>query len=358
MLQIIGLLDLDYFYAQCEIIKNPELKNKPVVVVMQTVRENVGAVATCNYKARDLKIKSGMSLSLAKKLANDQTFFINADKDYYKKVSDTIFDILDKYSEKVEQVSIDEAYFDLTPQNSFEKAIDVCNKIKDQIFAETKITCSIGLSVNKLVAKMACVEKKPNGLTVVPQEKVDSFLKNKSILEISGIGPKSEKILNNLGVKTISQLKELNKNELILSFGQVKGEQIYNFARGQDDRIINPNREKKQISRLITLKKDTLDFNEIKESTDFLCERVFSESLNIKKNFKTISIILIDTKNNSVSKSISPLEEINSLEQLKEISSQLLGDVLKESLILFKRVGVRISNFGEDYGYQKKLFDF
>jgi len=187
---------------------------------------------------------------------------------------------------------------------------------------------------------------------------VESFLKNKNIREISGIGPKSEKKLNNLGVKTIGQLKELSKSDLIIAFGQLKGEQIYNFSRGQDTREINPNREKKQISRLITLKKDTLKFDEIIESIDFLCERVFNESLNIKKNFKTISIILIDVKNNAVSKSLTPLDEVNSLEKLKEVSAQLLRDVLKESMILFKRVGVRISNFDNDYGYQKKLFDF
>jgi len=102
MQQIIGLVDLDYFYAQCELVRNPQLKGKPVVIIMQTVRENVGAVATCNYEARALKIKSGMSLALAKKLANEETFFITADKDYYKEISDTIFDILDRYSEKVE----------------------------------------------------------------------------------------------------------------------------------------------------------------------------------------------------------------------------------------------------------------
>lgn len=357
-MNIIALIDLDYFYAQCEIVKNPNLLDKPVVVVMQTIRENVGAVATCNYEARNLKIRSGMSLSLAKKLANENTFFIKANKDYYNQVSQKIFNILDKYSEKVEQVSIDEAYFDLSNCNSFEKAVELCNKLKDEIYSQTSITCSVGISINKLIAKIASNEKKPNGLFFVKEDEVENFLSDKNITKLPGIGPKSQKILNKNGVNTISDLKLIQKKDLIDLFGKSRGLQFYEFSRGIDNRSIDSNREKKQISRLMTLEEDTIDFDKIKKSVDFLCERVFRESLISKKSFKTITIILIDIKNNSITRAITPQETILDLDNLKEVASSLLVEILKESIIKYKRVGIRLSNFSEDFGYQKKLFDF
>lgn len=351
-------MDFDYFYAQCEMIRNPLIANKPVVVIMQTIRENVGAVATCNYKARELKIRSGMSLALAKKLANDDTVFLKADKEHYQNISDKIFLILDKYSENVEQVSIDEAYFDLSKNNSFEKAKEVCQKLKDEIYSETQITCSIGISTNKLVAKIASKEKKPNGLFLVKDNEINDFLIKKSVKDLPGIGPKSEKLLNKNNIKTIFDLQKISKDNLIDLFGKAKGILLFEFARGIDNRVIDSNREKKQISRLITMKEDTLDFEIINKNIEFLCERVFRETISSKKKFRTVSLILIDIKNNNITKSVTLQNEISSSDELKEIQKELLNNILKESIIKFKRVGVRVSNFSKGFGYQKKLFDF
>lgn len=358
MRRIIGLIDLDYFFAQCEIIKNPALKGKPVVIVMQTVRESTGAVATCNYEARALKIRSGMSMSLAKKLANHETFYIKANKESYKEMSDKVFEILDKYSESIEQVSIDEAYFDLTKYRDFEKAKEECKKIKNRIFSETGLTCSIGVGPNKLIAKMSSEENKPNGLFLVEESEVEKYLDNKKVEKLHGLGPKSKKALNEIGVEKVSQLKEVSIKKLIELFGKSKGEQFYNFARGIDLREINTNREKKQISRLMTLKEDTLDFNEIRKTTDFLCERVYDEVKKEGKKFKTISVILINEKFDTITKSITPEVEINSKEELIENISSLLEQALNESISKIRRAGVRVSNFSENTGYQKRLFDF
>ncbi|MEI7961770.1 MAG: DNA polymerase IV, partial [archaeon] len=101
--RIIGLIDLDYFYAQCEQLRKPEIKGKPVVVVMPSIREGSGAIATCNYEARALKIKSGMPLSLAKKLANPETIFINVDKEYYLELSQKVFEIVDFFDRNTQE---------------------------------------------------------------------------------------------------------------------------------------------------------------------------------------------------------------------------------------------------------------
>lgn len=358
MQRIIALLDLDYFFAQCEILRKPDIKGKPVVIVIPTVRENSGAVATCNYEARNLKIRSAMPLSLAKKLANKETTFINADKDYYTQVSDTVFGIVDLYSEKVEQVSVDEAYFDLSSAQGFEKAIETVEKIKQRIRSETGLTCSIGLATNKLIAKMASEEKKPDGFFVVKESEVQNFIKQKQVGKLFGLGPKSEEALSKIGVKTISELQNVSKEELLKLFGNARGEQFFNFARGIDEREVTPNREKKQISRMITLSKDSSDFNEMKENVSFLCERVYAETIKLKKKFKTASIIIITPKFETITKSKTFVESINTLEELRAATEGLLQDYLSTALKSIRRLGVRVSNFEDAYGYQKKLFDF
>ncbi len=358
MQKIIGLLDLDYFFAQCEIVRNPSIRGKPIAIIVPTIRENTGAVATANYEARKLKIKSGMSLSLVKKIANKETIFINADKEYYKEMSQKVFEVLDFFCDKVEQVSIDEAYFDLTNPEGFEKAIDICKKIKDRIRAETGLTCSIGVSINKLLAKMASNEKKPDGFFVVEKKDVNSFLLKKKVKELHGVGPKSEKIIQNEGVLIVKELQSISEKKLVELFGEVRGKRFFDFARGKDDREINPNREKQQVSRMMTLKKDSLQFDEIKENLKFMSELVFSEVKKMKKKFKTVSLIIVNSHFEIITKSKSNTDPVLSSLELFEIESELLKSFLGQAIRPVRRIGVRVSNFDEDEGVQKKLFEF
>lgn len=355
---IVALLDIDYFYAQCEILRNPSLKGKPVVIVVPSLRENSGAIATCNYEARALKIRSGMPLQLAKKLANKETVFINADKPYYEEVSQKVFDIVDFFSDKVEQVSIDEAYFDLSNPSGFEKSKEVCLKIKERIKSETALTCSVGLSYNKLLAKMAASFKKPDGLLVVEKKDASNFLDKQKISSLFGVGPKSEEIFEKNGVKIIADIKKHSVGELIQWFGEAKGKQFYDFAFAIDKREIEPNREKQQLSRLMTIKNDTNNFDEAKQYVDFLSELVFKEATKLNKSFKTVSLIVVTPKYETITRSLTVEEKIVSLAQLQEKEYFLLKSFLNESFSSIRRLGVRVSNFGDDAGFQKKLFDY
>jgi len=356
MQKYVALLDLDYFYAQCEELRKPEIKGFPVVIVMPSIRENSGAIATANYPARELKIRSGMPLGLAKKLASKETIFINADKEYYKELSVKVFEIVDFFCDKVEQVSIDEAYLDLTSLLGFEKAEDTCIKIKEKIKNELSLTCSIGLGTNKLIAKLAASEKKPDGFFVV-SENVEKFLEKKKIRDLIGVGPKFEKIFKSVGINKIGDIKKHSKEELIELFGTFKGEEFYNFAFGIDERVVDPNREKQQVSRMITLKSDLRDLDGILEQIKLLCDLVFNDASKTHKKFKTASLVIINSNNDTVTKSKTKIE-INSLDKLIEIESALLLDFLNESISKVRRVGVRVSNFEEGKGTQKTLFDF
>jgi len=356
--KIIGLLDLDYFYAQCEELRNPLIAKKPVVIVMPSLRENSGAVATCNYNARALKIKSGMPLSLAKKLASMDTVFINADKPYYEEMSGKVFEIVDFFCEKVEQVSIDEAYFDLTNPSGYEKAEEICGKIKQRIKSEVGLTCSIGVGHNKLIAKMACSVKKPDGFFMVLESGAVEFLSKQKVSALHGVGPKSEEEFKKHGIVLVSDIKKFKKSDLILWFGEANGAKFYDFAFGVDQREVEPNREKQQLSRMMTIKQDSRDYDYIVQSVDFLTELLHKQILDLKKKFKTVSLIIVTERMETFTKSKTVLQPIESIGQLKEIEHALLSEYLNQTISKVRRVGVRVSNFDEEAGFQRKLFDY
>jgi len=358
MQKIVALIDLDYFYAQCEELRAPNLKGLPLVIVMPSIRENSGVVATCNYEARALKIRSGMPLSLAKQLANQHTTFINADKLHYEEIAQRVFEIVDFNCDKIEQVSIDEAYLDLTNPEGFDKAINICNKIKQTIFSELNLTCSIGISNSKFLAKMSSGIKKPGGFTIVKPEEVEHFLSKQRVSELPGTGPKAEEIFSRKHIHFVHDIKKHEIRELIEWFGDARGTQFYNFAFGIDEREVLPNREKQQLSRMITLEHNTNDFDSVWKSVDMLCDLVYREILKLNKKFRTVSLIIVNEKIETITRSKTRVERITSIEELRDIERVLLRDFLNESISNVRRVGVKVSNFDEDSGMQKKLFEF
>ncbi|MFA5931628.1 MAG: DNA polymerase IV [archaeon] len=358
MQKIIGLLDLDYFYAQAEILRNPQYRGKPVVIVMPSLRENSGAIATCNYEAREMKIKSGMPLSLAKKLASKDTIFINADKPYYEEVSQKIFEVVDFFCEKIEQVSIDEAYFDLTNPSDYEKAEEICKKIKQRIKSEVGLSCSIGLGPNKLVAKMAASAKKPDGFYVIKPVQVDDFLSKQKVSSLFGVGPKTEEEFKKHGINFVSDIKKFTKLDLVNWFGEANGSKLYDFAFGKDEREVEPNREKQQLSRMMTIKEDSREYDDIRQNVDFLSELLYKQITELKKRFKTVSLIIVTDRMETLTKSKTRVEPISSLDELKEIEHTLLHEYLSDTFSKVRRVGVKVSNFDEQSGFQRKLFEF
>src|SRR5674476_607943 len=169
--RVVMLADFDYFYAQCEELRNPTIKDKPVVVGVYSGRtEESGAVSTSNYIARKYGVKSGMPLFLAKrKLEGTESVFLPVDHEYYDEISDRIMRIFRSYATSLEQVSVDEAYLDVTEQveGSFEKARDYAQEIKADVKNQVGISFSVGVGPNKIVAKIACDSHKPDGLTIV-----------------------------------------------------------------------------------------------------------------------------------------------------------------------------------------------
>jgi len=190
--RIIMLVDLDYFFAQVEELRNPTLKGKPVVVGMYSGRTEIsGAVSTSNYLAREYGVKSGLPLFIAKKrLEGRDAVFLPVDYDYYQHISDKIMATLRLYSDAFEQVGIDEAYLDVTRKanQSYEEAQELVSEIKAAVKREVGVTFSVGIGPNKLIAKIASDMHKPDGVTIVKPGEVEVFLSTLSVDALLGVG--------------------------------------------------------------------------------------------------------------------------------------------------------------------------
>ncbi|MEM2906885.1 MAG: hypothetical protein QW739_02260, partial [Candidatus Odinarchaeota archaeon] len=184
-MRIILHVDLDYFFAQVEEREDPNLKGKPVVVCVYSDRGGgSGVVAAANYTARRYNVKAGLPIRIAeKRLTGLNAVFLPVRKEYYESVSDEVMNIVKKYGDVFEQASIDEAYLDATSMLNgfFDKSYGHAINLQSDVYLRTGLTCSIGVSYNKLLAKIAAGFRKPNGVTVVKPGESEEFLKTQGI---------------------------------------------------------------------------------------------------------------------------------------------------------------------------------
>ncbi|BAL81163.1 DNA polymerase IV [Caldisericum exile] len=265
MEKIIAHIDMDAFFASIEQVRRPWLKGKPIGVTNHPDGRSV--IATASYEARAYGIKSGMPVKEALKLFPD-LILVKGDANLYEKISDGIYEILIKYAPNVERFSIDEAFLDLTYKaKDYEEARTIGINIKKEIFERFSLPSTIGISYNKLVAKIASKEAKPNGLLVVRKEEADHFLKKLPVSKIPGVGKKIEEALKKkFNVETIEQLQKIELNELIKVF-HTYGVFIYNAAHGIDNSEVIAEFEKeeeKSVGNSTTLDFDTDDIEIIK----------------------------------------------------------------------------------------------
>ncbi len=253
---------MDYFFAQVEERENPQFKGKPVVVGADPKEgKGRGVVSTCNYEARKYGIRSGMAISRAYKLC-PEAVFLPVNMDFYEKVSSSIFEIVHKRAGKMEKVSLDEAYLDLTKRaRSYKKAEDIGKGIKKKIFEKEKLTCTVGIGKNKMMAKIACEEAKPNGIKAVKPAESLKFIGEMEVEKIPGIGPKTreemEKHLQRKRIK-IKDARKIRKEKLVDLFGK-RGEDFYYKLRGIDNSSVETKREAKTVGKEHTFQTDTRD---------------------------------------------------------------------------------------------------
>ncbi|CAK8054249.1 DNA polymerase IV [Eupransor demetentiae] len=291
-------VDLDAFYAQIEMRDNPNLKGKAVVIARDPLESHGhGVVATANYQARQFGIHSAMSAMEAKRLAPDAVF-VRPDFDKYRRISNQIHTIFHEFTPKIEPVALDEAYLDITDNPHSGAA--VAAEIRHRILKETKLTSSVGVSYNKLLAKLGSGYNKPNGVTVIDPQQAQAFMDALPIASFRGVGRRGQEKFAKLGVETGRQLRALTLDELRALFGKL-GDVLYWQARGVHFGQVAWQRQRQSVGKEATFDQPLHDMTAVNTHFRRLAEQVSAKmqsknfaarTLNVKirlDNYQTIT---------------------------------------------------------------------
>jgi len=345
-------LDLDAFFCSVEVLKNPKLSGKPIGVGEQP--DQRGVVAAASYLAREFGIHSAMPMSRAKRLCKE-LIILPPNFKSYKTYSMIVMKILEQETDLVEQISVDEAFIDVTSRISdWNEAVDIAKNLQNKLSVNIGLSSSIGVATNKMIAKIASDYDKPNGLTVVLPGEEKSFLAQLKPQKISGIGPKMAVKLSEMNVNTISELGKIPLNILVANFGKI-GTVMAQWAQGIDDRPVQVSREIKSISNERTFPKDISSKNELIMVLTQLCEKVTSRLIDKKLSAKRVFIKLryYDFDTHTTQRSLA--EPTDSLDTITEVAKELFiySWVDKKPIRL---LGVGVSNFNNEETSQVELF--
>lgn len=353
--RIILHVDMDSFFASVEIREKPDFIGKPVVVGANPKGgKGRGVVSTCSYEARKYGIHSGMPISRAYKLCPDAVY-LPVNYPVYVRVSGEVIGILKGYAEKFQQVSIDEAYLDVSSIGSFEAAKELALEIKKEMVEKEKLTCSIGVGPSKIVAKIASDFKKPDGLTVVEPSQVKEFLSPLSVRKIPGIGKKTEAELKIIGIEKIGQLADMDIQKLLYRFGKWSI-YLHNLANGIDESEVREEECCKSISREITFEEDTDDHQILNQTMEMLAEDVHKSLLSEDLLFRTLSIKVRYKGFITHTKAHTFDHFTDDLNKIKGTSKALLEKFFDDRK--FRLIGIRLSHLEKGRTRQKSMEEF
>ena len=329
-------IDMDAFFASVEIRDNPKLKGKPVIIGNDPRKTGGrGVVSTCSYEARSFGIHSAMSSKEAYERC-PQAVFIPGNYEKYTAVSQQIRAIFKRYTDKIEPMSIDEAYLDVTENKlGIKSAVKIARLIQQDIWQELHLTASAGVSYNKFLAKIASDYQKPCGLTVIMPDDAVSFLQQMDIAKFHGVGKKTVEILHQMGVFTGADLLEISEITLIDRFGRF-GFDLYRKARGIDNSPVKSNRIRKSIGKEKTYSKILNLDEDIKKELTVLSEKV---ALSLQRHEKTGKIVILKIRYAD----FSTLTKRKTLNQQTQDSEQIARNIIQlYETLSDKNKGVRL----------------
>lgn len=350
--RIIIHIDMDSFYASVEMHERPELRGKPVVIGADPKNgKGRGVVATCSYEARAYGIRSAMPISQAFVLC-PLAIFLRPDFPLYTRISSEIMTLLRSFCFRFEQVSIDEAFLDLSPVGSFSAAELLAGQIKAMIRTILGLSCSVGVAPSKVVAKIASDFKKPDGLTIVESGKVAAFLSQLSVRKIPGIGKKSELELHDLGIRSIGELAAYNVQRLGARFGR-GGTWLHDVALGIDESEVKERVETKSVSKETTFEMDTDDPQILFLTMNTLIEEVQRNIIGEDLRFKTITVKVRYEGFETRTKAKTLLHFTDSVSILRSNAQVLLRSLCGSTRI--RLIGLRVSSFEKSDANQMTL---
>lgn len=351
----VGLLDLDAFFASVEQLDHPEWRGKPVIVGGSAERR--GVVSTASYEARRYGVHSAMPSYQAKRLCPD-AIWTHGNFARYREMSDAVMARILDETPLVEQVSIDEAFFDVTPgRYSRESPIAICRRIQARV-AELGVTCSIGLGVNKTVAKIASERQKPRGITVVLPGTEGSFLAPLPVRSLSGIGDATGKKLDELGIRTLGDLARRDPDEMGRLFG-VAGPRMVERAAGRERsrvRAIDEPEEVKSVSNERTFAHDLTRADELRAAISHVSGLVGSRlrRKGLKGSQVTLKLKFDYQHSHTAQRQLDAATDDEHV--FGAVAQELLTSLWREGIPV-RLVGVAVSGFDGVVAQQLSLFD-
>lgn len=353
MKRIIFHIDMNSFFASCEVANDPTLRGKPVVISGKSRRR--GVITTATYEARKYGIHSGMPIAEAIRKHRD-VVILPVNFELYRTYSKAVMEILNRYCKTVEQASIDEAYLDMSAlAGDYAKAIAVAKKIQETIYTELAIGSSIGISYNRFLAKMASDMKKPMGITLIRDTELGSHIWPMKLSEMHGVGPKSFKYLKDLlQVETIGEFAHVDEVK-IRQLGKEMYFDLWQRANGIDEREIIPQRyaELSSIGHSTTFPHDIENEEELLEYLRSLSEQVITRLKQKKHYALTIQITIRDARFHTMTRAQTLIKPFDDVETLYYVAESLFlkhwnGDALR-------LLGVSVSNFEQSKMYFEQL---
>ena len=337
-------VDMDAFYASVEQRDNPALRGRPVAVGGDpTVR---GVVAAASYEARKFGVRSAIPMSRAVRLC-PSLIIVHPDFQKYRSVSQQVFEIFREVTPLVEPMSLDEAYLDVT-ENAWNEplGVNVARRIKELIKDKTHLTASAGVAPNKFLAKIASGWKKPDGLTVVAPERIESFLQGLPVDALWGVGPKTAERLRERGIEKLIDIRSRAVEELTAIVG-MHAEWLIELAHGRDDRSVEPNRPSKSAGSEQTYATDLSSLEEIRREIDEMARDVAGWLAKKGKTARTVTIKVRYSDFTTITRSQSEMPPTADADSIAARAVKLL-DKTEAGQRPIRLLGVSVHNFGRE----------
>jgi DNA polymerase-4 len=361
---IVFHVDLDAFYASVEQRDNPALAGKPVIVGAAPGRR--GVVSACSYEARRFGIRSAMPISQAYRRC-PQGVYLPVRMERYMEVSRQVMGILAAYTPRLQQISVDEAFLDLTgTERLFGPPLSTGRRLKDEVTAKTGLVISVGIGPNKFLAKLATNAGKPDGLLMVTDEEVESFLDGITLSHLWGIGEKTLQRLTELNITSVRQLRGIAEGDLARLLGSGTAAFLSAAVRGRDPGIFSEEPRSRSLSSETTFETDRKDRTGIERVLLELCHQVTFRMIEEGWKSKTVALKVRFHDFTTVSAQKTLKHWISSAEELDEVARELLGSRWNGSTPI-RLVGIGFSNlipaeaedqlelFGDEFSRRKKV---
>ncbi len=334
-------IDMDAFYASIEQRDSPELKNRPLIVGGSPNSRSV--VCSASYEARRFGVRSAMSCAQAFRLC-PQAIFISPHFEKYSQASLKMREIFKKVTSLIEPLGLDEAYLDVTENLLNEPmAKKIAVWIKDQIMKEIGTTASAGVGPNKFIAKLASDSVKPNGLVVVPPEKVFAFIQQLPVEKFWGVGPATTKKLHSKEIRTAADIRRLSPHQLQTIVGSYSSS-LFEMAHGRDEREVDPSLDRKSKGSETTFKQDILNRNELLRYLEMQCLEISVDLKKLEMFGKTITLKIKYFDFKSITRSKTLFQPTNEVDYIYETAQELLSKDTEVGHRPVRLIGVSIGN--------------